>query len=186
MPRELLPGDEIDYVVTWLEMSERPRRPVPPLPAGQTVALLAATAPPADYFLYLYRAVGAEYEWTDWLMRPLDEVRAFVGDPAITLYTMLLDGWPGGFFVLDSRRPGTVDLAYFGLVPQAIGRGLGGWLLASAVETAWQLPGTARLTVNTTTLDHPRAIGLYQKAGFRPVRRGEFRRELSRARTEPD
>lgn len=184
--RRLLPGDEVEYVITWLEMTERPRRPVPPLPAGQNAALLAAKSPPADYFLYLYRAVGAEYEWTDWLMRPLEAAEAFIGDPKVELYTMLLDGWPGGFFVLDGRRPGTVDLSYFGLVPRAIGRGLGHWLLGTAVDTAWLKPGTDRLTVNTNTLDHPRALGLYQKFGFRPVRRESHRRQLTRERAEAE
>lgn len=179
-----MPGDPVDYVITWLEMDERPRRPVPPLPAGQNAALLSAKAPPAGYFLYLYRAVGAEYEWTDWLQRPMEEVEAFVGDPRVVLWTMLLDGWPGGFFMLDSRTAGTVDLAYFGLVPQAIGRGLGHWLLATAIDTAWSLPATERLTVNTNTLDHPRALGLYQKLGFRPVRRERHRRQLTRERPE--
>lgn len=179
-----MPGDAVDYVITWLEMTDRPRRAVPPMPVGQNAALLLAKAPPAEYFLYLYAAVGAEYEWTDWLQRSTDEVEAFVGDPAVRLYTMLLDGWPGGFFMLDSRRAGAVDLSYFGLVPQAIGRGLGHWLLATAVDTAWQQSGVERLTVNTNTLDHPRALGLYQKLGFRPVRRERHRRQLTRARVE--
>ncbi len=186
--RRLRPGDEVDYVVTWLEMTERPRKPVPPLPVGQQAALLAAKAPPAGYFLYLYQAVGAEYEWTDWLARPLADAQAFVQDPAVSLYTMLLDGWPGGFFVLDGRldgrRPGVVDLAYFGLVPQAIGRGLGHWLLATAIQAGWDRPGTQRMTVNTNTLDHPRALGLYQKLGFVPVRRERLTRVLTRARDE--
>lgn len=185
--RLLQPGDPIEYVITWLEMDERPRRPVPPLPAGQNVALLAAKAPPAGYFLYLYGTVGAEYEWTDWLQRPLEAVEAFVGDPAVGLYTMIVDGWPGGFFMLDARQAGAsgvVDLSYFGLVPQAIGRGLGHWLLATAVDTAWRQPGVKRLTVNTNTLDHPRALGLYQEFGFRPVRRERHRRALTRERLE--
>jgi GNAT superfamily N-acetyltransferase len=184
MSRRLRPGDEVDYVVTWLEMTERPTRPLPPRPAGQQAALLAAKDPPAEYFLYLYRAVGAEYEWTDWLARPMADVEALLGDPRVTLWTMLVDGWPGGFFMLDARGAGVVDLAYFGLVPQAIGRGLGHWLLATAIHTGWERPGTEKMTVNTNTLDHPRALGLYQKLGFRPVRRERLNRVLTRERME--
>ena len=51
-------------------------------------------------------------------------------------------GWPHGFFVLDGRAPGRCDLAYFGLVPEAIGRGLGTFLLQTAVHMAWDRPGT--------------------------------------------
>ena len=76
-------------------------------------------------------------------------------------------GWPHGFFVLDGRAPERCDLAYFGLVPEAIGRGLGTFLLQTAVHMAWDRPGTAQVTVNTNSLDHPRALPLYQKAGLR-------------------
>jgi GNAT superfamily N-acetyltransferase len=175
-------GDEIEIVVTHLEMTTRPRFPRPPVPRGPVSALVAADRPPAWYFLALYDAVGAEYEWTDQHDRPRDEIAAFLEDPAVTLYTFVRAGWPHGFFVLDGREAGVVDLAYFGLVPQAIGQGLGWFLLGTAVHTAWDRPGCARLTVNTNSLDHPRALPLYQKAGYVPVRRESRRRVLSRDR----
>ena len=127
MARVLQPGDEVSYTVTFLEMLERPRKPIPARPANQNVALLAADNPPVEYFLYLYKSVGEAYEWTDWLQRPLNEAQDFVGNPDISLYTLMLDGWPGGFFMLDASEQGICDLAYFGLVPQAVGRGLGNW-----------------------------------------------------------
>ena len=178
----LEPGESVDYVVTYLEMTTRPSAPVPPVPAGQIVALVKADGPPADYFLYLYGQVGHDYEWTDWLRRDRTELEAFVGDPKVELFTLLVEGWPGGFFMLDTREDGNCDLAYFGLVPQAIGRGIGRWLLGAAVHMGWDRPGVDRMTVNTNTLDHPRALALYQKAGFSPVRREEARRVLSRPR----
>ena len=90
-------------------------------------------------------------------------------------------GWPAGFFVLDARQEGVVELAYFGLVPQVLGQGLGSFLLRSAVVMAWDRTGTRRMTVNTCTLDHPRALGLYQRHGFVPVRREARQRTLKRA-----
>ncbi len=135
------PGEEISYVVTWLEMAARPSSPIPPTPAGPLLALIRAEGAPAHYFLYLYRAVGADFEWTDWLERGEDEVRAFVDDAKVELFTLFVDGWPGGFFVLDTREEGICDLAYFGLVPEARGRGLARWLLASAVHAGWDRPG---------------------------------------------
>ena len=165
------PGESVDYVVTYLEMDTRPAGPLPPRPVNIQTALLCAEDPPADYFLYLYRTVGAAHEWTDWLMRPRDELEAFVGNSNVLLYTLMVEGWPGGFFMLDTSDAGTCDLAYFGLTPPAIGRGLGRWFLATAVETGWSLPDVTKMTVNTNTLDHPRALGLYQRAGFQPTRR---------------
>jgi GNAT superfamily N-acetyltransferase len=175
-------GDEVEVVVTFLEMPGRPRYPRPPVPRGPVSALVAAEVPPVWYFFALYNAVGAEYEWTDQHDRPPAALEAFLADPAVTLYTFVRAGWPHGFFVLDARAAGVVDLSYFGLVPEAIGYGLGWFLLGTAVHTAWDRPGVERLTVNTNSLDHPRALPLYQKAGFVPVRRETRRRILSRGR----
>ena len=180
--RERRPGERVEYQVTHLEMRAPPAGPLPPLPVGPETALIRAARPPADYFLYLYSAVGAPWEWTDWLERPRAEVEAFVGDPAVTLWTLMVDGWPGGFFMLDTREAGTCDLAYFGLVPQASGRRLGPWLLGTAVRAGWDVPGVRRLTVNTCTLDHPAALGLYQRMGFEPVARETRSRVLTRPR----
>lgn len=180
------PGDEVSYTVTYLEMRTRPTAPVPPRPANQNVALIAAEHPPVDYFLYLYHMVGEAHEWTDWLERPREVAQDFVQNPRVSLYTLLTDGWPGGFFMLDCSEPDACDLAYFGLAPQIVGRGLGAWFLATAIDMGWDQPGVARMTVNTNTLDHPRALGLYQRMGFEPYRREEMKRTLTRERRVAD
>ena len=51
------------------------------------------------------------------------------------------------------------DVGMFHLVGHSIG----------AIVAAWCV-GANKLTVNTCTLDHPKALGLYQRAGFVPVR----------------
>lgn len=175
-------GDEIDYVVTYLAMDARPGRPCPPLPAGPPCALIAAKSPPNWYFLDLYRAVGHDYEWTDQFDRPAEELADWLHDENVVLYTFLRAGWPHGFFVLDRRTPKVCELAYFGLVPEAMGRGLGWFLLDTAVHMAWETSEVRRVTVNTNSLDHPRALPLYQKAGFVPFRRETHRRTLTRDR----
>jgi len=176
------PGDTVPYTITHLEMTARPAAPIPHVPTGSPLALIAAENPPVDYFLYLYSAVGADYEWTDWLDATRQQQEAFVSNPKVELFTLLVDGWPGGFFALDTRRPGACDLAFFGLVPQAIGRGLSGWFLASAIHMGWDRAGVTRMTASTNTLDHPRALALYQRLGFVPVRREDKTRKLTRAR----
>lgn len=176
-------GERVAYRVTWLEMSARPSYGWPPAPSGRALSLLRAEAPPRWYFLALYDAVGADYEWTDQHRTPPDELTAWLRHPEVALYTLMGHGWPQGFFVLDGREEGICDLAYMGLVPQALGTGLGRWLLQTAVLTAWERPGVEKLTVNTCTLDHPRALGQYQRAGFAPVRTEDRSRVLSRDRS---
>ena len=178
----LKPGETIPYTVTYLEMTARPATPIPHVPTGMSLALIAAETPPVDYFLYLYSAVGAAHEWTDWLDATRQQQESFVHDPQVELFTLMVDGWPGGFFVLDTRKRATCDLALFGLVPQAIGRGLSHWFLASAIHMGWDRPGVTKMTVNTNSFDHPRALALYQRMGFVPVRREDKMRKLTRAR----
>jgi GNAT superfamily N-acetyltransferase len=175
-------GDRVEYVVTHLEMDARPNYPRPHMPQGPTSALIAAETPPVWWFLGLYDAVGAQYEWTDQHARQSEGLAAYLNDPDVTLYTLMRAGWPHGFFMLDCRRKDVCDLAYFGLVPEALGRGLGTFLIETAVHTAWDRPGVKLVTVNTNSLDHPRALPLYQKAGFAPVRRETTSRVLTRDR----
>lgn len=173
-------GTEVSYTVTYLEMNARPGFDYPRLPIGSSAALLKATEPPVWFFLSLYDAVGRDYAWEDMHRLPKQEVAAQLDRSDI--FTLIDHGWPHGFFMLEDMPDNRVDLAYFGLVPEAVGSGLGGWLLKTAILTAWDRPDTAQVTVNTCTLDHPRALALYQKNGFVPVRREDKSRVLTRDR----
>ncbi|HSF92590.1 MAG TPA: GNAT family N-acetyltransferase [Paracoccaceae bacterium] len=173
-------GEPIEYVVTYLEMSQPPGYPYPPMSTGGPTSLLAADEPPVWYFLNLYDAVGQDYEWTDQHEMAPEDIRRILHDPNVTLFTLMRTGWPAGFFVLDARETGIVDIMYFGLVPEAMGQGLGRFLIETAIHTAWETPGTQKVTVNTNSLDHPRALPLYQRAGFVPVRRESKARILTR------
>lgn len=177
-----LAGERVEVAITYLEMAARPAQPIPHMPTGPAAMLVTAEAPPVWYFLALYDAVGAAYEWTDQHAKPEAELAAFLAHPAVTFCTLVRAGWPQGFFILDGRVAGTCDLSYFGLAPGAIGQGLGTFLLSTAVHMAWDRPGVTRLTVNTNSLDHPRALPLYQKAGFVPRRRETVTRVLGRDR----
>lgn len=172
-------GETIEYRVTWLEMARRPTWGWPPLPLGQEAMLLRADTPPWWYFLSLYDAVGRDYAWTDKHQMPRPEMDAWLAHPDVSLFTLMSRGWPQGFFMLDWRDPEACDLAYFGLVPQAVGKGLGSWLLRTAILTGWARDGTRSMSVNTCTLDHPRALIQYQRMGFAPLRTEIHSRRLA-------
>lgn len=160
----------LDYDVTFLEMrAANFRVPSPPRESG--LALIRAESPPRRWFLHLYTSVGADHEWSDWLEAPPEQVDSFICDPDVALFTLLIQGWSGGFFVLDWREAEVCGLAYFGLTPEARGRGLSAWLLSEALRIGWSRSGVRRIKVETCSLDHPRALPLYQRAGFTPVGR---------------
>lgn len=175
-------GTEVAYTVTWLEMAARPDWGWPPMPATSSASLVRSVEAPVWWFIALYDAVGRDYAWEDIHHRAHDEIADWLSTDKMALYTLFENGWPQGFFLLEEAEAGVIDLAYFGLVREAVGKGLGSWLLRTAILTAWDRPGTRKMTVNTCTLDHPRALQTYQKHGFLPVRREERTRILTRDR----
>ena len=164
------PDGKLAYTVTYLEMTEPPSQPPYHPPRDCKVALLRALRPTLTFYRFLYNAVGEPWLW--WERRALDDaaLKAILEDERVEVYVLYVDGVPAGFAELDRRQEPTIDLAYFGLLPDFIGRGLGPFLLTSVIDTAWSYE-PEKLTVNTNTLDHPKALALYQKVGFMPTRR---------------
>ena len=174
-------GDEINYTVSYLEMVGPPdfNWPVEP---DSNILVLEATNPPVSYFLSLYEAVGADYEWTDKFICSTREVYEFLFHPNVKMFSFLKNGWTAGFFILDKRKQKICDLAYFGLIPEAMGHGYGEYLLKFAIKESWAEKDINLLTVNTNTLDHPNALPLYKKMGFKVVANEKETRILTRPR----
>ena len=178
---KLMPGETISYEVFYLEMKRAPNFTWPQKPAGD-VFILRAVKPSSRYFFDLYAAVGANHEWTDKYDLPINEIDEFISNPLVQMFTFFKDGWTAGFFILDSTIDSVCDLAYFGLVPEVIGCGYGEYLLKFAVKMGWKSMATRLLTVNTNTLDHPNALPLYKKVGFKLKRSEAMARTLTKQR----
>ncbi|MFC3126406.1 GNAT family N-acetyltransferase [Pseudoroseomonas globiformis] len=154
--------------VTFLRMAAPPDTPAPALPPDCRLEQVARCTVP--FYRYLYNTVGQDYVW--WLRRatPDAEIAEILADPAITIHVLYRDGAPAGFFELE-RRPatGTANIGYFGLLPHAVGQGIGAAFLRAAIDAAWAT-GQGGVTVNTCTADHPRALPNYLAAGFSRLR----------------
>jgi GNAT superfamily N-acetyltransferase len=154
---------------TYLEMrSADELMPAPtPRPEPQVERMSEC---PVSFFRYLYEEVGRAYQWTDRLGWSDQMIRAYLATPGVSLWLMSWEKAPAGYFELRQHDDSSVEIAYFGLLPDFIGRGWGKHLLTRAVQSAWQL-GTDRVWLHTCTLDHPAALPNYLKRGFRPVRK---------------
>lgn len=164
-------GQMLTAHVTFLEMTKQPSRRYP-APLGPQLALHAARNIPPAYYRFLYREVGKPHHW--YVRRDMDdaELDALINAPTAHIFVPMVEGCPAGFFELESSDlPGEVEIIYFGLMPRYVGMGLGKWLLSAAIDAAWALK-PQKITLNTNTLDHPRALQLYQKLGFEPVGTG--------------
>jgi ribosomal protein S18 acetylase RimI-like enzyme len=124
---------------------------------------------PRSFFRYLYAEVGRAYHWVDRLGWTDEEIRRYLADPAVSLWLLTVRGAPAGYFELKAGEDGSVEIAYFGLLPEFIGRGYGKHLLTEAVERAFSL-GARRVWLHTCTLDDPAALPNYLSRGFRPFR----------------
>ena len=134
---------------------------------------------PAPFYRYLYAEVGRFYHWTDRLPWSDAEIRSHLSRDAITLWLMSDSGGPAGYFELERHDDGSTEIAYFGLLQEAIGKGLGKRLLAEAVEQAWA-GGANRVWLHTCTLDDPAAMPNYLKRGFKPFKQEKYTTSLSR------
>lgn len=132
---------------------------------ARPIALMRTVNPPVHYYRYLYHEVGSSHIWVDRKRKTDDELKAIIHDEQVEIYVLYVEGSPAGFAELNFRERGVAELSYLGLMPDFVGSGLGEYLLAQAIDISWAHPIT-KLKVQTCTLDHPRALGLYQRLGF--------------------
>jgi ribosomal protein S18 acetylase RimI-like enzyme len=127
---------------------------------------------PPSFYRYLYSEVGRDFHWVDRLSWSDGQIRAHLQQASITLWALRVKGAPAGWFELRLHDDGSVEIAYFGVLPEFRRRGLGKHLLTAAVTEAWQ-SGADRVWLHTCTLDDPAALPNYLARGFR-VRKEEI------------
>lgn len=115
----------------------------------------------------LYQTVGGPWRWVDKLEWSDAEWKEYVSNPCVRIWVAYVNDAVAGYYELIFEPSGDVEIVYFGLTPEFLGRHLGGYLLTSAVKTAWSEPSTRRVWVHTCTLDHPAALQNYMSRGFK-------------------
>lgn len=115
---------------------------------------------------FLYQLIGEAWQWTDKLALSDAEWQAYVSAPNLRTWVAYSHGAIAGYFELNFDPSGDTEINYFGLAPQFIGQGLGGYLLSQAIIQAWSQESTKRVWVHTCSLDHPSALANYQARGM--------------------
>jgi GNAT superfamily N-acetyltransferase len=175
-PADARGEQKVETLVTYLEMRAPPERPPRPSPRVD-LEIRRAWPPTVSFYRYLYAAVGEPWTWTvrRWLGDA--ELAAILNDPKVEVNVLWAGGVPAGYAELDRRAPPDIEIGYFGLMPEFIGQGLGGYLLDWAIHHAWRMR-PRRLWLHTCDLDHPGALGFYQRSGFRIYDRRTSTQEL--------
>jgi GNAT superfamily N-acetyltransferase len=118
-----------------------------------------------------YVRIGAPYGWTGRTQWTDADWEAELARPGVQAWLAVADGDVVGLVELEAEADGGVGIVVLGLVPEAIGRGLGGALLTRAAELAWELAAAGgRVWVQTSSRDHPHALRNYERRGFRIFR----------------
>ncbi|HEX8213841.1 MAG TPA: GNAT family N-acetyltransferase [Allosphingosinicella sp.] len=156
---DIAPG-HLGAVVTYLEMTERPRPRA--LPSSPLRMKAWPDVTPAQYRT-LFERVGGRWLWFSRLRMDdatlagsICELHAVVGRSGVEV----------GMVELDFKEAGECLIRFLGLVPELAGKGHGQWLMAQTLALAWR-KGVSRVHVNTCSLDHPAALPSYLKAGFK-------------------
>ncbi len=165
----------LSLTVTFLEQS-RPDSPATPEPLPYCLKdqiVLQHWQPNITGYRDLYIRVGQPYLWWQRLVLSDQELSAILFDSTTELYALFHAGTAIGFCeITTNSAPETCNIAYFGLVSGYEQSGLGGALMRQMLAHIWHHPSKpTRATVNTCTMDHPKALGFYKYLGFTEIRR---------------
>ena len=162
----------VQVLRTYLEMGKAEHLSPAPRPDARARVEKVEGCPPS-FFRYLYAAVGGPYHWIDRLPWTDEDIRRYLATPGIGLWVLYESGAPAGYFELQQHEDGSTEIAYFGLMPEYIGRGLGKHLLGAAIDQAWET-GAKRVWLHTCSLDDPAAMPNYLKRGFKPFKQETY------------
>jgi GNAT superfamily N-acetyltransferase len=150
---------------------------------GRPAAIVRVDELSPEFARFLYTAVGGDWHWTDRLGWTLARWTEWLQRPGSETWVSWANGTPAGYVELAAEVHGDethAEIAYFGLLPRFIGRGLGGQLLTEGIRSAWtlhdrfpELPPVRRVWVHSCTLDGPHALRNYLSRGFRISRTTE-------------
>jgi ribosomal protein S18 acetylase RimI-like enzyme len=152
--------------VSYLELREPPAT----LPGGagaEGPVIIGLEMLSIESYLDLYRRVGAPYGWDSRLKMARAALQSLLSSGDLHIYlARSINGEALGFCEFDRASFPVIELKNFGLVPKAQGQRIGPRLLCTSLQHEWA-SGPERIWLHTDTWDHPAALLVYERAGFR-------------------
>jgi GNAT superfamily N-acetyltransferase len=118
-----------------------------------------------DIYLKSYKRVGLHLNWLDRLVLSLYELHNKINSAKTHVYHILYNNSEIGYAELI-EEPNYIELLYFGLYPEFVGKGLGKQSLLLVIQKALSFQ-KQWVQLNTCDLDHGNALKVYENCGFR-------------------
>ena len=154
----------VSTVVTFLEMKGRPANLYTNF-LDENVKLVLEDKPSIAFYRYLYDVIGRDYFWVNRKWWSDEKLANTIHDDDVEIHCLYAGAQIAGFSEIDFRLMPDVEITFFGLMPDHIGKGLSKPFLRAILQRAWR-KSTKRVHLQTCTCDHPAALPLYQKSGF--------------------
>jgi len=150
-------------VTTWFLQFDAPAPQPPQWPDGVQLAEAEIISPELSQFMF--RTVGGPWRWFSRLSWNYQQWLDYLTQQQVRTWLLWVKGTPAGYIELLKHADHSVEIKFFGLLPQFIGQGLGLKLAQAAVVQAaqWQ---ASKIWLHTCSADHRSALKNYQQAGF--------------------
>jgi ribosomal protein S18 acetylase RimI-like enzyme len=151
-------------ITTFLQISSREEF-VPKPGFAEKIEIRPINNDPAINHMF-FLLVGLPWSWYSRLLWTPQDYRLHFRKKEVSTYLAFSGKSLAGYFELEKSDSSGMEIKYVGLLPRYTGKGLGGYLISHAVESAF-ITGIERVWLHTCNNDHPQAIRSYKKRGFK-------------------
>ena len=115
---------------------------------------------------FFYKQIGKKYNWIDRLVWTDKNWIDYISNKNLLTFVLKQKNDLAGFFEIIIHNSNEVEIAYFGLLEEYFGKGLGGYLLTDALRKSFYVNGIKRVWCHTCSYDHKHGIKNYLSRGM--------------------
>ncbi len=134
---------------------------------NQSLVLEKVNPPDIELNKFFYKNIGKKHKWIDRLAWDNLKWTYYLDNSNVNTYVLKLEEDLVGYFeTVKNQSNNSLEIAYFGILDDYIGKKFGGYLLSEAIKTSFKLKFN-RVWVHTCTLDHANALKNYLNRGMK-------------------
>ena len=116
---------------------------------------------------FFYKQIGKYHHWTDRLVWTDKNWIEYISNPNLFTFVLKKNEDIAGFFeLIYHQNKSEIEIAYFGLLKEYLGKKLGGYMLSEAIKKSFSY-NVKRVWAHTCSLDHRYALNNYLSRGMK-------------------